>query len=152
MNFLSKLFGKKSQNTLSVDEAEDLWQKAKELKKSGKKRNQKKAIKVIFKLIEQGPSKEPDILSELKCFIADVYTQKLKQHDKAIKYYREALDDNPNNSLAGSNLGFVYMMYKKDYAKAVEILQRTLDRGVSEAFIRGSTEDWLADSKKKLEG
>ncbi len=138
-----------SPTELSTDQAEALWQEAKELKDSGKKRKQKKAIQIILRLIEEGPN-DLGIRSKLKCCIADVYSQYLNEHDKAIEYYLKALDDNPNNSLAGSNLGFVYMMYKKDYESAVKTFEQTLARGVPETFIRGSTEDWLADSKKKL--
>jgi tetratricopeptide (TPR) repeat protein len=135
--------------TLSPDKAEALWQEAKELKSSGKKRKQKKAIKIIKRLIKEGPG-DSGINSRLKCFIADVYTQDLQQHDKAIEYYQEALEENPKNSLAGSNLGFVYMRYKRDYEMAVKIFKQTLRRGVPEPFIRGSTEDWLADAKRRL--
>jgi len=76
----------------------------------------------------------------LKSFIAGEYTQNLKQRDREIKYYREALDDNQNNSLTGSDLGFVYMQYKKGHAKAVEIFQRTFGLDVPEAFIRNPIE------------
>jgi tetratricopeptide (TPR) repeat protein len=138
-------------NTLNADQAESLWQEAKELKATGKKGKQKKAIKLIEQLIEEGPG-DTVINSKLKTFIADVYTQDLGQHQKAVEYYQMALEENPDNSLAGSNLGFVYMRYLKDYQAAVDIFEQTLRRGVPEPFIRGSTEDWLADARKKLEG
>ncbi len=117
--------------------------------KRQKKKDGKKAIKLAERMIDEAPN-TPETLSKLKCFIADIHTQKLGEHGKAIEYYLGALEEDPNNSLAGSNLGFVYMMYKKDYESAVEILQQTLDRGVSNAFIRESTKDWLADARKKL--
>ena len=140
-----------SPQQLSPDKAEALWRQAVELNRSKNKRENKKAIKLAMQIIKDAPN-TPETLSRLKCFIADTYSQKLGKHEEAIEYYRKALDDNPNNSLAGSNLGFVYLMYKKDYESAVQILQQTLDRGVSNAFVRESTRDWLADAKKKLGG
>jgi len=138
-----------SPQQLSPDKAESLWREAVELNRSDNKSKNRKAIKLAIQMIKMAPN-TPDTLSRLKCFIADTYTQKLGEHDKAIEYYRKALDDNPNNSLAGSNLGCVYLLYKKDYESAVKILQQTLDRSVSNVFIRESTRDWLADAKKKL--
>lgn len=140
-----------SPKTLSLDEAEDLWQKAVELFRSSKKGDNKKAIKLAQQLIEQGPN-TPETLSRMKCFIADIYSQKLDKYDESIEYYREALSDDPNNSLAGSNLGFVYLMRKKDYEAAVEVLQETMNRGISSAFVRETTRDLLAEARQKLGG
>lgn len=138
-----------SPQQLSPDQAEALWREAVELSRSDKKKDNEKAIKLATRMIDEAPN-TPETLSRLKCFIADIYTQTLGEHDKAIEYYKGALDEDPNNSLAGSNLGCVYMLYKKDYESAIRVLQQTLDRGVSNAFIRESTRDWLADSRKKL--
>jgi tetratricopeptide (TPR) repeat protein len=140
-----------SPNALSMDEAEALWQKAVELYRSDKKGDNKKAIKLAQQLIEQGPN-TPETLSRMKCFIADIYSQKLDKYDESIEYYREALSDDPNNSLAGSNLGFVYLMRKKDYEAAVEVLQETMNRGISSAFVRETTRDLLAEARQKLGG
>jgi tetratricopeptide (TPR) repeat protein len=140
-----------SPNALSMDEAEALWQKAVELYRSDKKGDNKKAIKLAQQLIEQGPN-TPETLSRMKCFIADIYSQKLDKYDESIEYYREALSDDPNNSLAGSNLGFVYLMRKKDYEAAVEILQETMNRGISSVFVRETTRDLLAEARQKHGG
>jgi len=140
-----------SPKTLSLDEAEDLWQKAVALFRSDKKGDSKKAIKLAQQIIEQGPN-TPETLSRMKCFIADILSQKLGKHDEAIEYYRDALHDDPDNSLAGSNLGFVYSMYKKDYESAVEVLQDTFNRGISSVFVRETTRDLLAEARKKLGG
>ena len=134
---------------LSPDKAEAMWREAVDLYNSDNNQKHKKAIELASRLIEEGPN-TPDTLSRMKCFIADVYTQKLGEHDKAIAYYREALEDDPNNSLAGSNLGCVYLMYKKDYEAAEKILQQTLARGISSPFVRESTKDWLEDAKRML--
>jgi tetratricopeptide (TPR) repeat protein len=138
-----------SPQQLSENQFEDLWRETVELYGSSKEKDNRKAIELAEKLIKE-PINTPDTLSRLKCLIADTYSQKLGQHDEAIAFYKEALEDNPNNSLAGSNLGSVYMLYKKDYESAIEILQQTLDRGISSAFVRESTKDWLADAKRKL--
>jgi tetratricopeptide (TPR) repeat protein len=134
---------------LSPDKAEAMWREAVDLYNSDNNGKHKKAIKLASRLIEEGPN-TPDTLSRMKCFIADVYSQKLGEHDKAIEYYKEALEDDPNNSLAGSNLGSVYLVYKKDYEAAEQILQQTLARGISSVFVRESTKDWLEDAKRKL--
>ncbi len=134
---------------LSSAAAEAIWEEAVELRKSKNKRKNKKAIKLAMRMIEEAPN-TPGTLSLLTCFIADTYTQRLGNHDTAITYYRMALDHDPGNSLAGSNLGSVYLVYKKDYESAVRTLQQTLDRGISSAFIRASTEDWLAEAQQKL--
>jgi len=134
---------------LSPDQAEAMWREAVELKKSTKKRGLKKAIRLAQRMIREAPN-TPETLSRLNCFIADTYTQNLEDHDRAIEYYLIALDHDPGNSLAGSNLGFVLLRHKKDYEAAAEVLQRTLDRGVESAFVRESTRDWLADARAKL--
>lgn len=151
----NKLFGRKgsssgkSSGPLNSQQAEELWQEAYNLFRSEYKKDALKAIEIATQLIAEGPG-DASIRSKMQCFIADIYTQKLGQHDQAIGYYQEALKTDPGNSLAGSNLGFVYLTYKKEYAAAVQVLQQTLDRGVSSAFIRESTRDWLADAKGKL--
>lgn len=151
----NKLFGRKgsssgkSSGPLNSQQAEELWQEAYNLFRSDKNKDHVKAIEIATRLITDGPG-NATIKSKMQCFIADVYTQKLSKHDQAIGCYQEALKTDPTNSLAGSNLGFVYLTYKKDYAAAVQVLQQTLDRGVSSAFIRESTRDWLADAKGKL--
>ena len=61
-----------------------------------------------------------------------------------------ALELNPGYSLAGSNLGHVLLRYKRDPEAAARILQQTLDRGVSNTFIRATTEDLLADARREL--
>lgn len=155
MDILRRLFGqkgpasKKSSGPLDTDQAEELWQEAVNLFRSDNKRDHVKAVEIALRLIEDGPT-DAATRSKLQCFIADIYSQNLGEHDNAIKYYQDALESNPGNSLAGSNLGFVYLQYKKDYESAAKVLQQTLDRGVSSAFVRESTRDWLAEAKQKL--
>jgi len=134
---------------LSPDQAEAMWREAVDLKKSAKKRDLRKAINLAKRMMEEAPN-TPATLSRLNCFIADTCTQGLADHDRAIEHYLVALEHDPGNSLAGSNLGFVLLRHKQDYAGAAEILQRTLDRGVSSAFVRESTTDWLADARARL--
>ena len=155
MDILRRLFGqkqpasKRSSGPLDTDQAEELWQEASSLFRSDSKKDHVKAIEIALRLIEDGPT-DAVSKSKLQCFVADIYSQNLGEHDKAIKYYQDALESNPGNSLAGSNLGFVYLQYKKDYESAAKVLQQTLDRGVSSAFVRESTIDWLAEAKRKL--
>jgi tetratricopeptide (TPR) repeat protein len=155
MDGLRRLLGKqdstskKSSGPLDPHQAEELWQEAFNLFRSDKKKDHLKAIEIALRLIADGPT-DAVTKSKLQCFIADIYTQNLGQHDRAIEYYEEALKTDPGNSLAGSNLGFVYLHYKKDYKSAVNVLQQTLDHGISSAFIRESTRDWLAEAKQKL--
>ncbi|KPL70766.1 hypothetical protein ADN00_17980 [Ornatilinea apprima] len=155
MNTLRRLFGqkqsapKKTSGPLDTHQAEKLWQEAYDFFRSDNKKDHIKAVEIALRLIEDGPN-DAFTKSKLQCFIADIYSQKLEEHDKAIKYYQDALESDPGNSLAGSNLGFVYLNYKKDYESAAKVLQQTLDRGVSSAFVRESTKDWLAEAKQKL--
>jgi tetratricopeptide (TPR) repeat protein len=138
-----------SSGPLDKHQAEKLWQEAYKFFCGDKKREHKKAMQIALRLIEDGPT-DAVTKSILQCFIADIYSQKLGEHDKAIMYYQMALESNPDNELAGCNLGFVYLNYKKDYQSAVKVLQQTLDRGVSSAFTRETTKDWLAEAKQKL--
>ena len=137
-----------SSGPLDTHQAEKLWQEAYKYFCGDKKREHKKAMQIALRLIEDGPT-DAVTKSTLQCFIADIYSQKLGEHDKAIYYYKEALNTNLGNSLAGSNLGFVYLYEKKDYSSATEVLQQTLDRGVSSLFIRESTKDLLAEAKRR---
>jgi tetratricopeptide (TPR) repeat protein len=134
---------------LNPDEAEALWREAVELRKGSKKRHHKKAIKTAQRMIAEAPN-TPETLGRLHCFIADCYSQQLGDHDRAIEYYLLALEHNPGESLAGSNLGHVLLAHKKDPEAAARILQQTLDRGVSDAFIRATTEDLLSDARREL--
>ncbi|MEX2160279.1 MAG: tetratricopeptide repeat protein [Anaerolineales bacterium] len=135
---------------LSTKEGEALWQAAVKHFGSNNKEDNRKAIQVAQQLIEQGPV-DNEMLSTLNCLIADTYA-KLEEQDAAIEFYKKALEINPNNALAGSNLGFQYLYSKKDYSAAVQILQQTLDRGTSKVFIRETTRDLLAEAKKMLNG
>ncbi|MBI3158960.1 MAG: tetratricopeptide repeat protein [Chloroflexi bacterium] len=130
-------------------QAEKLWQEAYDLFCGDKRKGHVKAIEIASLLIKDGPI-DAVTKSRLQCFIADNYSQKLGQHDKAIEYYEEALRTDPGNSLAGSNLGCVYLMEKKDYESAARILQQTLNRGIESVFVRESTRDWLAEAKQKI--
>jgi tetratricopeptide (TPR) repeat protein len=141
--------GIKMKVKLSPDQADTMWRKAVECYNSKDKNENEKAIKLANQLIEEGPVNS-EISSKLNCLIADTYHHRLGNYDKAIEHYEKALNIDPKNSLAGSNMGFVYLTYKKDYASAVKVLQETLDKAVSNAFIRESTRDWLAEAKKKL--
>jgi tetratricopeptide (TPR) repeat protein len=155
MDVLRRLFGRKESTSknrpgpLNPHQAEELWQEALDLFRGDKKKGHVKAVEIALRLIRDGPT-DAVTRSKLQCFIADIYSQKLGEHDKAIDYYKDALNSDPGNSLAGSNLGFVYLTYKKEYESAAKILQQTLDRGVSSAFIRESTRDWLAEAKQKV--
>jgi tetratricopeptide (TPR) repeat protein len=155
MDVLRRLLGKqdstskKSSGPLDSHQAEELWQEAINLNRSDKKKDHLKAIEIALRLIADGPT-DAATKSTLQCFIADIYTQNLGQHDRATEYYEEALKTDPGNSLAGCNLGFVYLHYKKDYVSAVKVLQQTWDRGISSAFTRETTRDWLAEAKQKL--
>ncbi len=136
------------QTQLSPDESEAIWREAVGLKGSSKERDHKKAINLVLSLIRDGAN-NPDITSTLKCFIADVYCQNLNDYDNAVEYYLKALEEDPNNSLAGSNLGAQYLLHE-DYEAAVQILEQTLNRGISSTFIRESTKDWLVEARQKL--
>jgi tetratricopeptide (TPR) repeat protein len=152
MNFLRSLkesTSKMSLGSLNPDQAEALWGEACDLFRSDKKKNHLKAIEIALRLIQEGP-KNAVTKSKLQCFIADIYSQKLGEHDKAIEYYKEALKSDTLNSLAGSNLGFVYLRYKKDFESSERILKQTLDIGVSSSFVRETTIDLLAEARKAL--
>lgn len=133
---------------MSQDVASELWKKAIELRGSNNNRKIKKAIKLVQRIIEERDV-QSSISAELKIFVGDCYHIDLKQHDEAFKYYQMAVNEDKNNSWANIMLGEIYLKYKKDYKAAVEILEKTIVRGISSSFEGDIAKDHLADAKQK---
>jgi protein O-mannosyl-transferase len=61
---------------------------------------------------------------------------RMKDPDRALKYYNEAIKMNPYNAVTYSNMGMLFFE-KKDYAKSIEIYQKAiaLDSNFDDAYL-----------------
>ena len=139
-----------SKQEMSQDVASELWQKALDLRRSNKKGNIKKAIKLAQRILDERNDRPP-ISTQLKTFVGDCYHLNLEQHDKAMVYYQSAIEGD-NDPWASIMLGEIYLRNKKDYKAAAEILEKTVARGISSAGQRDIARDRLAEARQKLAG
>lgn len=72
-------------------------------------------------------STDLDMLSDLHCWIGDIYYQK-EQKDSAFTNYREAIDLNPYNLMALNNCAYYLAEEGKNLDDALTYIERVMDR------------------------
>ncbi len=117
----------------------------------------RKYIRVFEKILEMGKKfKEKYYIPEDFFYIAFLYGTGLKEYETGIKYYREAINLNPQDAKSHSNLGLLladlkrYVEAEKEYKEAIRLnpkdAQAYLNRGVLYCYhlkdYRKAISDW----------
>ncbi|MHC4498793.1 MAG: tetratricopeptide repeat protein [Planctomycetota bacterium] len=91
--------------------------------------NYRKAMD-LWKLVRRRYSDRQLVIKEELPFMIGNCHQLLDEHDNAIEYYEETVDEHPGTGRAAEacyEIGMTYFLQKKDYDQAVEWLERFLE-------------------------
>jgi len=108
--------------TLKPDLADELYETI--VKIYFLRNEEEKAFEYALKIMVSRLDAEE--LAEKSADIAEIYHFELKNYEKAIEYYKKAIELEPDDATLHNNLGFAYIK-RQDWDKALECAKKIID-------------------------